>query len=206
MLNVLFISVVSLIFNVLLGSTTAYVIERFDFRFKKIIFAMFFVAMMIPTAITEISRFKIIQSMHLYNTLGAPIAIYIASDLVQLYIYRQFISQIPVTLDESARLDGCSYFATFRLIIFPLLKPATATLVIIKSINIINDMYIPYLYMPKSELKTLTTFLMGYANAESGSWQKLSACVVIVMIPSLIIYSIFQKQIMGGLVMGSVKE
>ena len=62
---------------------------------------------------------------------------------MQLYIYRQFISTLPVSLDESALLDGCSYFGLFRRIIFPLLAPATATVVIIKAINIINDMYIP---------------------------------------------------------------
>ena len=70
---------------------------------------------------------------------------------MQLYIYRQFISTLPVSLDESALLDGCSYFGLFARIIFPLLAPATATVVIIKAINIINDMYIPYLYMPKNK-------------------------------------------------------
>ena len=87
----------------------------------------------------------------------------------RLYIYRQFISTLPVSLDESALLDGCGYFGLFVRIIFPLLAPATATVVIIKAINIINDMYIPYLYMPKNGLRTLTTFLMNYANAQQGS-------------------------------------
>ncbi len=204
--NTFIIAFVSIIFNVLIGSTTAYILERFQFPFRKVIFLLFFAGMMIPTAITEIARFTVIQNLGLYNTLGAPIFIYIASDLTQLYIYRQFISKIPVSLDESALLDGCGYFTLYRKIIFPLLAPATSTLIIIKSVAIINDMYIPYLYMPNTQLKTLTTFLMAYANAESGSWQKLSAAVVLVMIPTFLIYIFFQNKIIDGLAAGAVKE
>lgn len=198
--------VVSLFFNVMFGTITAFIIERFDFRGKKIVVGLFFIGMLIPTFVTEISRFKVIQGLNLYNTLGAPIIIYIASDLMQLYIYRQFISTLPVSLDEAALIDGCSYFKLFRKIIFPLLAPATATVCIIKAINIINDMYIPYLYMPKNKLRTLTTFLMNYANAQQGSWQTLAAGIIIIMIPTIIIYVFFQRYILAGIAAGAVKE
>lgn len=182
------ILVVSIFFNVMFGTITAFIIERFQFRFKGAIVVLFFIGMLIPSFVTEIARFKVINSLNLYNTLGAPIIIYVASDLMQLYIYRQFISTLPVSLDESALLDGCGYFGLFTRIIFPLLAPATATVVIIKAINIINDMYIPYLYMPKNKLRTLTTFLMDYANAQHGSWQSLAAGIIIVMLPTILIY------------------
>lgn len=197
---------VSVIFNVLFGTITAFIIERFDFKFKKIVVAMFFIGMLIPTFVTEIARFKIINGLGLYNSLGAPIIIYVASDLMQLYIYRQFISTLPVSLDESALLDGCGYFKLFARIIFPLLAPATATVVIIKAINIINDMYIPYLYMPKNSLRTLTTFLMNFANAQQGSWQKLAAGIIIIMLPTIVIYVFFQRFILAGVAAGAVKE
>lgn len=200
------ILIISLIFNVMFGTVTAFVIERFEFKGKKIIVALFFIGMLIPTFVTEIARFQIIQGMGLYNTLGAPIIIYIASDLMQLYIYRQFISGLPVALDEAALIDGCSYFGLFGRIIFPLLAPATATVCIIKAINIINDMYIPYLYMPKNKLRTLTTFLMNYANAQQGSWQYLAAGIIIIMIPTIVIYVLFQKYILAGVAAGAVKE
>lgn len=200
------ILVVSIFFNVLFGTITAFVLERFQFRFKNVIVGLFFLGMLIPTFVTEIARFKIINGLGLYNTLGAPIVIYVASDLMQLYIYRQFISTLPVSLDESALLDGCSYFGLFRRIILPLLAPATATVVIIKAITIINDMYIPYLYMPKNKLRTLTTFLMNYANAQQGSWQKLAAGIIIIMLPTILIYVFFQKYILAGVAAGAVKE
>ena len=206
MLSVCGLSLIHIFFNVLLGTITAFIIERFEFRGKKIIVALFFLGMLIPTFVTEIARFQTIQKLHLYNTLGAPIIIYVASDLMQLYIYRQFISGISVALDEAALLDGCSYFGLFVKIIFPLLTPATATVCIIKAISIINDMYIPYLYMPKNKLRTLTTFLMDYANAQLGSWQTLAAGIIVIMIPTVILYLFFQKYILAGVAAGAVKE
>ena len=200
------ILVVSIFFNVMFGTITAFIIERFQFRFKGAIVVLFFIGMLIPSFVTEIARFKVINSLNLYNTLGAPIIIYVASDLMQLYIYRQFISTLPVSLDESALLDGCGYFGLFTRIIFPLLAPATATVVIIKAINFINDMYIPYLYMPKNKLRTLTTFLMDYANAQHGSWQSLAAGIIIVMLPTILIYLFFQRYILAGIAAGAVKE
>ncbi len=200
------ILLISLFFNVMFGTITAFIIERFEFKGKNIVVALFFMGMLIPTFVTEIARFQIIQGLHLYNTIWTPIVIYVASDLMQLYIYRQFISGLSVALDEAALLDGCSYFGLFVRIIFPLLAPATATVCIIKAINIINDMYIPYLYMPKNKLRTLTTFLMNYANAQQGSWQTLAAGIIIIMIPTIAIYIFFQKYILAGVAAGAVKE
>ena len=199
------ILVVSLFFNVIFGTVTAYILERFDFRFKKVIVSLYFMGMLIPTFVTEIARYRIINTLGLYNTLEAPIVIYIAADLMQLYIYRQFVASLSPALDESALMDGCSYFRLFAQIIFPLLAPATATVVIIKSVSIINDMYIPYLYMPSNKLRTLTTFLMNYANAQQGSWQVLAAGIIVVMIPTVLIYIVFQKYILSGIAAGAVK-
>lgn len=200
------ILIVSIFFNVIFGTITAFILERFQFKLKGVIIGLFFLGMLIPSFVTEIARFKVINGLGLYNTLAAPIVIYVASDLMQLFIYRQFISTLPVSLDESALLDGCSYFGLYRRIILPLLAPATATVIIIKAITIINDMYIPYLYMPKNKLRTLTTFLMNYANAQQGSWQKLAAGIIIVMLPTIMIYIFFQKYILAGIAAGAVKE
>ena len=204
--NTALILVISLFFNILLGTITAFIIERFDFPFKKGVVGLFFVGMLVPTFVTEIARFKIISGIGLYGSIGAPILIYAASDLMQFYIYRQFLSTISVSLDESALLDGCSYFQLFTKIIFPLLAPATATVAIIKSITIINDMYIPYLYMPGNRQRTLTTFLMDYANAQQGSWQTLAAGIIVIMLPTVLIYMFFQRYILAGVAVGAVKE
>jgi multiple sugar transport system permease protein len=158
---------------------------------------------MIPGFVTEIARFGIITKLGLYDTLMAPLIIYAGTDIMQLYIYKQFIDKIPRALDESARIDGCSYFTIYWKIIFPVILPATATLGILKAITIFNDMYIPYLYMPTK--KTVTTMLMQFAG-RGGDWASLSAAVIITMVPSLLIFIFLKKYIFDGIVAGAVKE
>lgn len=204
--NTFTIMIVSIVFNVMLGSVTAYCLQRFQFKGRAFVMGCFYLGMLVPTFVVEIARFKVIQSFGLYNSLGAPIIIYVASDLMQLYLYMQFVGKIPAALDESALIDGCGFFGIFYKIIFPLLMPATATVVIIKIVNIINDMYVPYLYMPKTKLKTLTTFLMNYASAQQGSWPTLAAAIVVVLIPPLVLYVFFHRQITEGLSAGATKE
>ena len=190
-------------------SVTAACLQRFEFRFRRLVMGCSRPGHAgVPTFVVEIARFKVIQSMGLYNTLGAPIIIYVASDLMQLYLYMQFVSNdTQSALDASALIDGCGYFRIFYSIIFPLLAPATAHgPVILKIVNIVNDMYVPYLYMPKTKLKTLTTFLMNYAGAQQGSWPTLAAAIIVVLIPTVVLYLIFHKQITEGLSAGATKE
>ena len=195
----------TVVVNVLLSSMVAYSLSRFEKKKKKVYFLLFSLAMLVPSFIAEITRFGIIGKIGLYDTLFAPMIIYISTDILQIYVYKQFIDQIPYSLDESARIDGCSYFTIYWKIIFPLILPATATLIILKSVDILNDMYTPYLYMPSAENATLTTMLMNYVG-RSGSWAKLSAAIVLVMLPTIIMYLIFKKKILSGIVAGAVKE
>lgn len=204
--NSVLIVIISIFINTFLGSMTAYTLNRFNFRFKKVIMALFVVGMVVPVTITEIARFPLLHSLGVYNTIYAPIIIYAATDLMQIYIYTQFVEKISVSLDESAMMDGCTYFGIFFRIIFPLLLPATATLGIIKAVDIMNDMYIPYLYMPSSKLRTMTTTLMDFSSSRAGSWEILSAAIIVVLIPTVLIYIIFQKFIFAGIVAGAVKE
>jgi len=197
---------ISVLVNSIVGTMTTYCLSRFDFKLKKLLIALFALGMVIPGQICEIARFSIISGIGAYNTIWAPIIIYAATDLMQLYIYMQFINKIPVSLDESAMIDGASYFQIFYKIIFPLLKPATATLAIIKAVEVMNDMYIPYLYMPSAKLRTVTTTLMSFSSSQFSAWEYLSAAIVVVMIPTILIYFIFQKYIFAGIVAGAVKE
>ena len=203
--NSIILVVGTVVINVILSSMVAYSLSRFEFKLKKVYFLFFSLAMLVPSFIAEITRFGIIGKLGLYDTLFAPMVIYISTDILQIYVYKQFMDQIPFSLDESARIDGCSYFTIYWKIIFPLILPATATLIILKSVDILNDMYTPYLYMPSSENVTLTTMLMNYVG-RSGSWAKLSAAIVLVMLPTILMYLVFKKKILSGIVAGAVKE
>ncbi|MHA6482771.1 carbohydrate ABC transporter permease [Paenibacillus sp. strain BS8-2] len=203
--NTVRLTAITIFFNAILGTMTAYVLNRFQFRQKKIIFMLFVTSMIIPAYTTEIARFQIIHSLGLYDTLVGPILIYIGTDILQIYIYLQFLEKISKELDESAMLDGASYLRTFMSIIFPLLLPATATLGILKAVTIMNDIYIPYLYMPSKELATLSTSLMSFVGERSSDLSSLCGGIILVLVPSVTVYIIFQKYIFKGLMDGAVK-
>lgn len=205
-LNTFIIIIVSLLGNVLLGTMVAYAIGRFEFKGKSLVMASFLVATIIPTITTQVAVFSIIQKLHLFNTLSAPIILYIGADVVQIYIYMQFIKNIPYELDESAMIDGASLFRIYWNIIFPLLTPATATLVILKTINIYNDLYIPYLYMPKSKLGVVSTSIMRFAGINQAEWNYICAAILIIMVPTVVIYLFLQKYIFSGVTSGAVKS
>ena len=195
----------TVIINSLLASMVAYSLSRFEFKLKRLFFFLLSVGMLLPGFIAEITRFGIIINLGVYDTLLAPLLIYVGTDLMQIYIYKQFIDQIPPSLNESAMIDGCSYFKIYWKVIFPVIIPATATLAILKSVAVLNDMFTPYLYMPSPRNATMTTMLMTYVG-RSGSWSKLSAAVIVVMLPGIILYLLFRKKILAGMTAGAVKE
>lgn len=195
----------TVVINSLLASMVAYSLSRFEFKLKRLFFFLLSVGMLLPGFIAEITRFGIIINLGVYDTLLAPLLIYVGTDLMQIYIYKQFIDQIPPSLDESAMIDGCSYFKIYWKVIFPVIIPATATLAILKSVAVLNDMFTPYLYMPSPRNATMTTMLMTYVG-RSGSWSKLSAAVIVVMLPGIILYLLFRKKILAGMTAGAIKE
>lgn len=203
--NSTLLTVLSVAGNAILGTMTAYALNRFDFKLKKAIFLLFIVSMIIPAYTTEIARFQLLHSIGLYNTLSAPLIIYIGTDIMQIYIYIQFLEKISVQLDESAMLDGASYVRIFRSIVFPLLLPATATLGILKSVSIMNDIYVPFLYMPDKKLVTLSTSLMSFVGERGSDLTLLCAGIVLVLIPSTLLYILFQRYIFKGLMDGAIK-
>ncbi|MNE56731.1 Trehalose transport system permease protein SugB [compost metagenome] len=183
----------------------AYVLGRFSFKLKKVVFGLYLFATVIPSITTQVATFGIIKSLGLYNTIGAPIVLYIGADVIQIILYLQFIRNIPFDLDENAMVEGASLFRIYRSIIFPLLTPATATLIILKSISIYNDMYTPYLYMPKQSLGVVTTVLMRFQGLNVADWNLISAAILLILLPTVILYFILQRYIFEGVASGAVK-
>ena len=195
----------ALIGNILFGSMVAYVLTRFRFKFRKAVLFAYIIPLFIPMITTQVATFKIIQALGLFNTMFAPIVIWVGADAIVIFIYLQFMETIPYSLDEAAMLEGASYFTIYWKVIFPLLMPATATVAIIRSITMYNDFYIPFLYMPKQDLSVISTFLYKFQGPFSAQWNVICAGVVIVLIPTVIAFLILQKQIYSGVAQGSVK-
>lgn len=203
--NTLFILLFSITGTVVIGSMTAYAIDRFDFRAKKLVMALFLVATLVPGVTTQVATFQVVNSFGLFDTRWAPILLYMGTDIVSIYIFLQFIRGIPVSLDEAARLDGANSFTIYRKIILPLLKPAIATVVIIKGITVYNDFYIPFLYMPSQELGTVSTALFRFKGPFGAHWENISAGAVLVIVPTLIAFLFLQRYIYNGFAQGATK-
>ncbi|MGL4697397.1 carbohydrate ABC transporter permease [Enterococcus larvae] len=190
--------------SVLIGSMTAYVLNRFDFPFKKLLIGSYFLLSMVPMVVSQISTFKIIVALGWYNKLIAPIIIYLGADVVMIFIYLQMYEKIPRELDKAAILEGAGYFQVYWKILFPLLAPATATVSMLKMISIYNDFYLPFLYLPGENHGTVATSLYRFIGPNQTNWQVICALIIISIIPMLIFYLVLQKHIYNGLT-GGVK-
>ncbi|MCX7711230.1 MAG: carbohydrate ABC transporter permease [Clostridia bacterium] len=205
-LNSVILVVVSCAVNVLLGAMTAYCLSRFDFKGKKILTAIYILSAMVPSITLQISIYPILKTLRLIGTMNAPLLLYIGTDIIQIWIYLQFMNKISVSLDESAMIEGASYFRIFRTIIFPMLMPATATVIILKAVNVYNDMFIQHLYMSKPSLRTVTTALMVFSGDRINAQNLMMAAIVMVMIPTILLFLSLQKYIFSGITAGAVKE
>lgn len=203
--NTVYILIISLFGTVLLGTMTAYVLHRFAFKLKNAILSAFLLATLIPGVTTQVATFRIIDFFGLFNTRMSNIILNLGTDIIAVYIFLQFLEGISISLDESAMLDGASYFKIYRKIILPLLKPAVVTVLIIRGVAIYNDFYTPFLYMPKKSLNVISTALFKFKGPYGTQWEVISAGIIIAIIPTLILFIALQKYIYNGLTNGSIK-
>ncbi len=205
MLNSLILVVFGAGLNVMLGAMTAYCLERFDFKLKPLVKSLYVTSAIIPHALLNVVIYKVMYTIRLTGTLGAPIVLYALPGILQVWIYLQFFEKLPISMDESAMMDGASYLRIFLKIIFPLLLPATSTILISQSIAIYNDMFTQYLYCPTTELKTATTALMTFSGQFATTFNVMAAGCVAVMLPTLVLFLVLQRYVFAGLTVGAIK-
>jgi len=201
--NTAFIMVISIAGTVLIGSTAAYALNRFEFKLKRLVVGLFLIATLVPVITQQVAVFPLVVSLNLYDTRWSMIVLSVGTDIVSLYIFMQFMQGIPKELDEAAALDGANHVTIFARIIFPLLKPAIATVVIIKGVFIYNDFYTPYLYMPS--LSVMSTSLSRFRGPYGTRWELISAGVIVIIVPTLVLFLFLQRYIYNGFTSGSSK-
>lgn len=204
--NTLLILAFAIVATILTGTMTAYVLSRFHFKGKSIVSALFLVASLVPSITMQMSVFQIIVKMHLFNTIWSTIILFAGTDIISIYIFLQFLDSISYSVDEAAIVDGAGYFTIFFKILLPLLKPAIMTVLILKGVTFYNEFYIPYLYMPKTELAVISTALFRFKGPYGTQWEVICAGVIITLLPALILFLALQKHIYSGLTSGAVKE
>ena len=198
--------IVVVAFSVLVGSMLAYVLNRFRFPGNGLIRNLFLFATLIPGIAMQVTIYQIMSSLGLVNSLIGYMILQCGTDVISIYIFLQFFENLSVSLDESAILDGCTYFGVFFKILFPLLRPAIVTVMILKGIGVYNEYYAANLYLQdKTRFVTVSTALYTFTGPFGNAYNLICAGVILTMIPMLIIFIACQKQIYSGLAAGSVK-
>ena len=202
--NTMFIVIAALFISCSLACMVAYVLQRFTFIGKKIVFNMFVLTMFIPVVTTQVVVFRIIHSMGLVNNRLSVILLYSGVSIVDIYIVSNLLNSMSTELDEAGLIDGAGAFRIFFSIILPLLKPAIVTMSVIKGIGFYNDFYIPNLYLINNH-QTITVALHRFFTIGlSAPFEVLSAAVLLATIPVIIMFLFLQRFIYDGL-SGAVK-
>ncbi len=190
---------------VIIGTQLAYVLNRFKFPGNGLIRSLFLFASLLPGVAMQVSVYNIMQSLGFINHLYGYIIMMMGTDIISIYIFIQFMENISISLDESAIIDGASYFTIYWKIILPLLKPAIVTSMILKGVGTYNEYYAASLYLQKKELKTVAISLYTFTGPMGNKYNMICAGVLISLLPALIIFILCQKQIYSGITAGAVK-
>ncbi|MGN0203720.1 MAG: carbohydrate ABC transporter permease [Coprococcus sp.] len=203
--NTALVLIVVLTMSVLISSMLAYVLNRFTFPGRGLIENLFLFASMLPGIAMQVTIFKIMHSLGLINHLYGYMIVLMGTDIISIYIFLQFFENLSTSLDESAMMDGCTYFGVFFKILFPLLKPAIMTSLVLKGVSVYNEYYASNLYLQLPELKTISTALYTFTGPYGNQYNYICAGVIITIIPILIFFLVFQKQVYSGMASGAVK-
>ena len=202
--NSLILSVTSVTITVIASSMCAYVISRYRTRLNRFIYVYFAMGLMVPVSMVTIV--KVLRTIHLYNTLPGTILVCVALIMpLSVFLYYGFISGIPKELDAAAVIDGAKAVRIFVQVIFPLLKPATVTVIMINFLNVWNDFQIPLYTLADPDKAVIVQKVYNFYGTYTASWNLVSVTILYAILPILVVYLFGQKYIISGMVAGSVK-
>lgn len=197
----------TLVLTIVTGGMAGYAIARHGTLYNRIVFSLLIGCMMIPGIINTVPLYTLMRKLHAVNTLWGMILVCATLAMPSaVFIYTTFVRSLPAELDEAAAVDGCTGFRAFWMIIFPILKPATASFVILNGFGIWNN-YAQAAFFLQSRAKqnipqAMSVFFQQFGGAK---WHLMSSTAVIAIIPVVAIFLIFQRQFIEGLMEGAVK-
>ena len=204
-LNSLIVTVGALIFIMIAGSMAAWALAEYRFPGNALMGLYMAVGIMIPIRLGTISILRLVVSLGLADTLTALILIYTASGLpLAIFILTQFMRQVPRDLKDAARVDGASEYRIYAMTL-PLIRPALGTVAVFNMIPIWNDLWFPLIIAPSEANKTVTLGAQVFLGQFVNDWNAVLASLTLAMIPVIILYIIFSRQLIRGLTSGAVK-
>lgn len=205
--NTMIITFASALLLIIFGSLAAYPLARRQTKLNKIVFMFFIAVMVIPPLTALVPLYKLVVDIGMMNTLEIAILNNVASFLpLTIFLYSGFIrSTIPKELEEAAKIDGASTLGIFFRIVFPLLKPVTASILIIACVFIWNDYQFAIFFLQAEEVKTITVALAGFFGENANRMNLVAAAAIMAVLPMVVLFLLLQKHFVKGLASGSVK-
>ena len=205
-MNSLIITVVAVVVSILVHSLAAYAIGRnMERRAFKLSYLFIIAGMYVPFAILMMPLVKQTDIMHLDNMVGVMLLYIVFYMPMNIMLYTGYLRNIPVALEEAARVDGASTWTTYWKVIFPIMKPMHATVAILTGLAVWNDVMTPLVIMGGSGVYTLPLAQMSFQTAFGTDYPLAFASYLLAMLPMIIFYIVAQKQIIGGVTNGAVK-
>lgn len=204
--NTIFITLLSIIGNVVSTPLVAYSLSKIKWKGAPVISGLLLATMMIPYSVTMIPLYRIYSKLHLTNTYIPLILPTFFGSSYFIVIMRQFINGISDSLLDAAKIDGASEFKRYTQIVLPLCKPAITTVAIYAFMNAWSDYLAPMIYISKTEKLTLSLGLQQFMGEFSTDWARLMAAAVIFVVPVVIFYIIFQRNFVQGISSSGLKE
>lgn len=204
-LNSLFVASIVTISNIILCLMTGYALARWHSLGSKIIFSSVIAVLMIPSHVIMIPLYRLMVQLDWINTYYALIIPWIITPF-GIFLIRQYILNIPIDIEDAARIDGASEWKILFKIIAPLSKPILFVLAIYTFLSNWNSFLFPFLFTNEEAYRTLPVGLAFYLGKQSIDWGHLFAGAAISGLPIIILFIIFQKQIIKGLTAGALKE
>jgi raffinose/stachyose/melibiose transport system permease protein len=204
--NTLFISVLAVIGIIITSSMAGYKIARSKLKLAGFFQVLFIASMLIPFHSIMISLTRTAMFFNAKGTLLGTVAIYIGIGVnLAIFLYVGFMGTIPYDLEEAAIIDGCGPFKVYLYVIFPLLKPITATIAILDALWIWNDFLLPLLMITDAKNYTLILSANKFFGKYEADWTNVLAGLLMTSAPLIVFYLFFQKHIVKGIVSGAVK-
>lgn len=207
-INSLLVTMGSITALIFICTPASYVLTRFDFRGQKLLNNLFIVGMGVPYQLLLIPLYTMMLDMRLHNSLFGLGLVYVALSVpFTVYLLSGFLRSLPSELEDSAMIDGCSEIQTFWKIMFPLAQPGIVTSAILNFIFLWNEYMMALVFISDLDRRTISLGLYSIQSAMqyTADWVGLFAAVVIVMLPTVVIYLFLSEKIMSGITLGAVK-
>ncbi len=197
---------VSLAAILLLGAMAAWALTEYGFCGNRLLALFLAFGIMVPIRLGSVAILQEMVALDLVNTLTALVLVYIAQGLpLAVMILSEFVGQVPQELKDAARCDGVGEYRIFFQVVLPLIRPAVATVAVFTMVPIWNDLWFPLILAPSEQTQTITLGVQQFVGQFATDWNAVLAALSLAVLPILVLYAVFSRQLIRGITAGAVK-